>query len=192
MSSPNGSPSRNGALETIYKRYGPGRFTAAGSPALGAGYAAVIAALAAALLYAGTTVAADWIGVGSEPAVMAAFALLVLPFVLPAAFLVGVVGWRLLPSRRPVAGAVAGIFGTIATYLLTLFGFGSVVVGAAVLSLSGATPLSAAAFSWGVIFIAFTLTWWITVPLGCLVGWRYASAVRGSDHSGDGSGGVPL
>ena len=94
MASLNSPPPRNGALETVYKGYGPGRFLAAGKPALGAGYAAVVAAFAAALLFAGTTVAADRAGVGSEPIMLMAFALLSLPFVLLAVFHVGVVGWR--------------------------------------------------------------------------------------------------
>lgn len=73
---------------------------------------------------------------------------------------------------------VAGGLGAVATYLVALVLLEVNVVGSAVLSLSGATPASAAAFSWGVVYIAFVSTWWLTVPIDCLAGYTYVTVVE--------------
>ena len=159
------------------KRYGPGRLPEADREDVGAGYAAATAALGATVLYAGLMAIGDAVGVGVEGTVNAIFAGLAIPFVVPAAFVVGFVGWRFVSSPTPAVGAVAGGLGAIATYLVTLVLVGILLTTAAALSLSGATPLSAAAFSWGLIYFAFVFTWWVTIPIGCLAGFLYVRVI---------------
>ena len=170
------SPSMR-TVRVACKRYGPGRLPYANRHDIGAGYAAATAAFAATVLYATTT------GVGAALFTDGAwianllFPALALPFVVPAAFLVGVTGWRLLPSSSTTAGIVAGVLGVIATYLVTLILVGALLTATAALSLSGAEPGNAALFSVGLLSVAFYLTWWITVPVGCLSGMVYVNAI---------------
>ena len=159
------------------KRYGPGRLPHADRHDIGAGYAAATAALVATVLYAtSTSVGAVLFTDGNWIANMV-FPLLAIPFVVPAAFLVGVAGWRLLPSYSTTTGIIAGVLGVIATYLVTLILVGTLLTATAALSLSGAEPDAAALFSVGLLSVAFYLTWWITVPVGCLSGLVYVNAV---------------
>ena len=162
-------------LHGACNRYGPGRLPKADRQDVGAGYAAATAAFFATVLYAGLVAIGDAVGVGVEGTVNAIFAVLALPFALLAAFLVGFVGWQFVSPSTPTLGAIAGGVGTIATYLLMLVLVGALLTTTAALSLSGATPESAAAFSWGLIYFAFIFTWWVTIPIGCLAGFLYVT-----------------
>ena len=160
------------------KRYGPGRLPKANREDVGAGYAAATAAFGATVLYAGLMAVGEAVGVGVEGNVNAIFAGLAIPFVLPAAFIVGFVGWRFVSSPTPAVGVIAGGLGAIATYLVTLVFVAILLTTTAALSLSGATPESAAAFSWGLIYFAFVFTWWVTIPIGCLAGFLYVTVAN--------------
>ncbi|WP_313695515.1 hypothetical protein [Halorarum halobium] len=108
----------------------------------------------------------DWIASFLFPA-------LALPLVVPSAFLLGVVGWRLSPSASSFAGIVAGGLGAIATYLVSLVLLAGVLAAGAVLSLTGGTLVEAAEFSAALVALAFVLTWWVSIPVGCLSGLVY-------------------
>jgi hypothetical protein len=163
------------SLRKRCKRYGPGRFPHADRPDVGAGYAAASAAVFATVLY-GIVLSAyavggtsgDWIASFLFPA-------LALPVVVPSAFFLGVVGWRLSPPTSSLTGIVTGGVGAVATYLVSLVLVGGVLVVGAVFSLSGGTPMEAAEVSVGLVSLAFLLTWWITIPVGCLSGLVYTN-----------------
>ncbi len=164
-------------LHAVCTRYGPGRLPQAERGDIGAGYAAAAAAFIATVLYGSAVSIGAVLGMGFDAAVNLVFAALALPFVVPAAFLVGVGGWQLSPSYSSTAGIIAGGVGTIATYLVTLVLFGMVLTVFAALSLTGTDPVNAAMFSVGVVSTAFYFTCWITVPLGCLTGFVYVNVV---------------
>lgn len=161
------------SLQTVCKRYGPGRLPKADEHDIGAGYAAATAAFVATVLYGTAISIGAVLGMGIDGAVNLLFATFALPFVVPAAFAVGVVGWRLLPSYTATTGVVVGGLGAIATYLVTLVLVGILLTVTAALSLSGAEPTNAALFSVGLVSVAFYLTWWVTIPVGCLSGFLY-------------------
>lgn len=173
-------------LHAVCKRYGPGRLPKADRHDIGAGYAAAAAAFVATILYGTIISAGAVLGMGWDGAVNLLFATFALPFVVPAAFLVGIIGWRILPSYTSVGGLLAGGFGALATYLVTLVLVGILLTVTAVLSLSGAEPVNAALFSIGLVSVAFVLTWWVTIPIGCLAGYVYVNAVgEGNLVNGD-------
>ncbi|WP_049923729.1 hypothetical protein [Halopiger djelfimassiliensis] len=165
------------ALRTTYERYGPGT----DRRDIGAGYAAVIAAVVATTLYVATVVLIDsgHLPVDRSVYFMALerrwvlyFATRGQLFVVPAAFLVGTVGWRLLPARTSGAGFVVGGLGTISTYLVGFVLLAVTMVATKDLSTSiGATvELSGLA-----VLVGFALTWWATIPVGCLTGLVYVT-----------------
>ena len=163
-------------IRTACKRYGPGRLPKAENHAVGAGYAGASAAVCAALAYAGVSTVVGSIGLDAAAEYAnIAVAALALPFVVPAAFAVGFVGWKLVTPRSPVSGLACGFLGTIATYGVVLLSFGIPVT--VLETLSDASPLRAAAFSWGVIYVVFVETWWAAVPVGSMSGSVYAAVV---------------
>jgi hypothetical protein len=106
------------------------------------------------------------------------FPALAIPIVAPAAFLLGVVGWRLSSPTTAVSGLVVGGAGAIGTYLVSLLVVGSVLTAEVVLSPGGGTLVDAAETSVGIVVLAFLLTWWITVPVGCLSGFVYVNVTE--------------
>lgn len=70
----------------------------ADSPDVGAGYAAASAATVAVAVYAGSAVASEAAGLATNGSAQALLAALSLPIAGSAAVLVGVLGWRVLPS----------------------------------------------------------------------------------------------
>ena len=66
----------------------------------------------------------------------------------------------------------------MATYLVSLVLVGGVLTAGAVLSLSGATFIEVAEISVGLVALAFILTWWITIPVGCLSGLVYMNVTE--------------
>ncbi|AFZ73598.1 hypothetical protein [Natronobacterium gregoryi] len=164
-------------LGTVSLRDGPDRIPGADRSDIGAGYAGAIAAFVATVLYVGLIGIGDSLGFGVDWTVNTLFAALALPFVVPAAFIVGVVGWRMFSLDSSASSVVAGAVGTVATYVVTLGLVGTLLTVTAILSLSGADPVSAAAFSWGLVYFAFVFTWWVTVPVGCLTGLIYVTVI---------------
>ncbi|MFC3959481.1 hypothetical protein [Halovivax cerinus] len=162
-------------IHAACRRFGPGRLPGADKPSLGGGYAAASAAVVAASLYAA---AASSTGVGLLGANEAAveFAAFALPFVVPAAFLVGVAGWRLTSPTSPAAGLLAGLVGTVATYIVAAAIFGAVAVALWARSWDGL--LEGATFASLLAYVGFLETWWATLPVGGLSGVVYASVVR--------------
>lgn len=164
------------ALHAACKRYGPGRLPRAENHAIGAGYAGATAAVCTAAVYAGTATVVDSLGLeATAEFATVVLAGLALPFVVPAAFAIGLVGWNVFPLRSPVGGAIAGFLGTIGTYALALLLFGALVT--TLEALSGADPLRAAVFSWGVVYFAFVETWWAALPTGSISGLVYGTVV---------------
>ncbi|WP_092734761.1 hypothetical protein [Halopenitus persicus] len=171
-------PSPPITLRTACKQYGPGRLPKADRPDIGAGYAAASAAVFATVLFgivlsvsAGRGTSGEWISSFLFPA-------LALPIVVPSAFFLGVVGWRLSPASSSITGIIAGGGGAIATYLVSLVLIGGVLTVGSVFSASGATPIEAVEFSVSLVALAFILTWWITIPVGCLSGVVYMNVTE--------------
>ena len=163
-------------IHTACKRYGPGRLPKAENHAVGAGYAGASAAVCAAMLYAGVSTVIGSIGLDAAAEYAnIALAALALPFVVPAAFAIGFVGWKIVTPRSPVSGSVFGLLGAIATYGVALLSLGIPVT--ILETLSDASPLRAAVFSWGVIYLAFIETWWASLPVGSMSGFVYTTVV---------------
>ena len=171
------------SLHRACTRYGPGRLPGADRPAVGAGYAAASAALAATLLFAVGAITGETVGLlsSNDGIVWFAFAGLAVPVVLPTAFLVGVAVWRLLPSDVPFFGPVAGLLGTLGTYVASLIAVTVILTASAALGLSGADPVNAAAFSFGVVALGFSITWWVTLPVGAVSGTMYTAVLEESE-----------
>ena len=163
------------AVHTACDRYGPGRLPNAENHAVGAGYAGASAAVCAAVVYAIVAFTIDSVGLVASPAANVAVATLALPFFAAGAFVAGVVGWRILQPRSPVHGVVAGSLGVVCTYAVVLVLFGVPVT--TLEALSGADPLRAAVFSWGVVYFAVLETWWVALPLGTFSGFVYVTVV---------------
>lgn len=169
-------------IRAACKRYGPGRLPEADRPAIGAGYAGAAAALIAALQFSTLVFALERTGrlAALDGEALAAIGLVAVPVVVPAAFVSGVVSWRVLPAEFPFFGVVAGLVATLGTYVGATLAFGAVVVLAAAASRTSATIANAAAFSVLVGWAAFAFTAWVTVPVGCLSGAVYDRVGRES------------
>ncbi|WP_418286260.1 hypothetical protein [Halorubrum sp. DTA46] len=141
------------SLHRACTRYGPGRLPGADRPDIGAGCAAASAALAATFLVAVAAIGGETVGLLSSNDGFAWFALagIAVPVVVPSALVVGVAVWRLLPSDVPFFGPVAGLLGTLGTYIGALIAVTLIQTAFTVLGLSSADPVSAAAFSFGVV-----------------------------------------
>lgn len=163
------------AIHAACNRYGPGRLPKAENHAVGAGYAAASAAVCAAAVYAGLATAADGVGLTAAPYANVAVAALALPFFAAAAFVIGFVGWIRVTPKSPAWGLVAGVLGAVATYGVVLVAVGIPIT--ALEALSGADPLRAAVFSWGLVYFAFVETWWAAVPVGAVSGALYVTVV---------------
>lgn len=161
----------------LCSHYGPGRLPGADRPAIGAGYAAGGAAVAATLLFSIAFSAyslvigpGDWIA-------SFLFPLYALLFVIPAAFLLASIGWTFVAPRSTLGGLVAGGLGAIATYLIAGLFLSAVVVPATGFSISIAALYDIVHFTIGVIGIALFLSWWVAIPMGCLAGAVYVNVV---------------
>jgi len=180
MESPNRDP-----LQQAFRRYGP----RTDRNDIAAGYAAAVGAVLAATLYIAsvwliesslfthewspyfTALEFNWVVYSSTVGLIVA---------VPAAFLVGAVGWRVSPSQTISSGVLKGTVGAVATYLvafvlltalLFLIEAGSVWAGAALF-----TAIELAGL---IIGVGFVLTWWLTIPIGCIVGSVYATRRSG-------------
>ncbi|WP_254864482.1 hypothetical protein [Halovivax gelatinilyticus] len=163
------------ALHRACSRVGPGRLPGADSEAIGAGYAAASAAAFVAVAYATLATAVSGVGLVAAPYASVAVAALAFPIVVPAAFAIGLVGWRLLAPKSPICAGALGLLGVGATYVAMFVVIGVPIT--ALEALSGADPLRAAVFSWGVVYFAVLETWWVAIPVGAVSGYIYASVV---------------
>ena len=171
-------PSNRITLRKACKQYGPGRLPKADRPDIGAGYAAASAAVFATVLFGIVLSVSAVRGTSGEWISSFLFPALALPIVVPSAFFLGVIGWRLSPSSSWLTGIITGGIGAIATYLVSLVLIGGVLIVGALLSLSGATLLEAVEIAVGLVAVAFILTWWITIPIGCLSGVVYMTVAE--------------
>jgi hypothetical protein len=171
-------------LKLLYRRFGPGHLPGADGRAVGAGYAFAMAALLASvvfiLLYAVTALllggpSALWFSVeGGLPY----FGLLAVPFVVPAAFVAGALTWRLLPETVPYYGPVSGLVATVLTYVWAAALVTTVVLVDSFLSPTTVFEPVTALFV-GVLFggFGFLYTFWITLPVGAVIGYVHEWAV---------------
>lgn len=167
-------------LRAVCKRYGPGRLPNADRNDIGAGYAAAAAAVVATLLYGVLISVRGVLASGIEEVYAMVFFSLALPFVVPAAFIVGILGWRLLPSYSTPVGVIGGGLGALTSYFVASLLFGAFFSVAAALSLTGADPAGYGRFSIALGTVAAILTWWVTIPIGCLAGYVYVNVVKSS------------
>ena len=172
------SPSPRLSLRTACKRYGPGRLPKADRPDIGAGYAAASAAVFVTVLFGIVLSVSAVQGTSGDWIVSFLFPALALPVVVPSAFFLGVVGWRLSPSSSSITGIILGGIGAIATYLVAFVLVGGVLTAGVVFSLTGATLTEAVEMSVGVVTLAFIFTWWISIPVGCLSGLVYMNVTE--------------
>lgn len=166
------------AFRRACKRYGPGRLPHADRPDIGAGYAAGSAAVLATVLFGIVLSAQATLGTSGDWIASLLFPAFALPVVVPSAFLLGVFGWRLSPSSSSLTGIVAGGLGAIATYLVSFVLVSGVLAAGAVFSLSGTPLVDAPEFSASLVALAFVLTWWVTIPVGCLSGLVYVNVIE--------------
>lgn len=140
------------------------------------------AALLASFLFAAAAIVGEAAGLlsSNDGLVWFAFVGLAISVVVPTAFVVGVVVWRLLPSETPFFGPVSGLLGTLGTYVGSLLIATLILTASAALDLSGADPVSAAVFSFGVVALGFLITWWVTFPAGAVSGAVYTAVVEES------------
>ena len=171
------------SLHCVCTRYGPGRLPGADRPDVGAGYAAASAALAASFLFATTAIGGETVGVlsSNDGLVWFAFAGLAVPVVVPTALAAGIVVWQLLPSDIPFFGPVAGLLGTLGTYIGSLIALTLILTAAGALGVSSTDPVSAATISFGAVSLGFMITWWVAFPVGAVSGTVYTSVVEKSE-----------
>ncbi|MFP8954329.1 hypothetical protein ACLI4Z_15380 [Natrialbaceae archaeon A-arb3/5] len=169
-----------GGLAVACKQYGPGRLPRADRRNVGAGYAAAAAALVVSVAFALGMFGLTLLGLSSNTInpFWGASALVSLPLVVPAAFVAGVLVWRLLPDGVPYFGAVAGVLATVATYLGALAVVSLAVLAARLAWWTGTGGVltdvgGAVAF---VAIFAGLFTAWLTIPVGCLGGAIYERA----------------
>ena len=167
-------------LHRACTRYGPGRLPGADQPDVGAGYAAASAALAASFLFAAAAIGGETVGLlsSNDGLVWFAFAGLAVPVVVPTALVTGIAVWRLLPSDIPFFGPVAGLLGTLGTYIGSLIAVTLILTVAAALGLSSTDPVSAATTSLGAVALGFMITWWVAFPVGAVSGAVYTAVVE--------------
>jgi hypothetical protein len=186
-------------MAAVCKGYGPGRLPYADRREIGAGYAMSTTAAVAAVLFVlvgqipgvseATTIGPFWFGYLGIPSGITAvqYAAIAIPFVIPSAFVSGVVVWRWTPSELSRFGPLAGVLATGLTYLLGSLGVAAVVIIPSTLQdLGQLRPLSLVSellagtvyFSLFVGIPAFVFTFWLTLPLGALGGSIYEQTRR--------------
>ncbi|GAB3422738.1 hypothetical protein GCM10027435_27770 [Haloparvum alkalitolerans] len=160
-------------------RYGPGRLPGARRRCLGTGYACASTAVLATTAFVHLMVPFLLVNPDSAALFWAVFGLLLLPVVVPAAFVSGVATWRLLPDWLPAYGAVAGLVSAVATYCLVTVALVPILAyGNPLLTGIESTPnLPVLAGSAAVVgIVAFLLTFWVAVPAGVAGGYVYEGA----------------
>jgi hypothetical protein len=178
MQSPNSD-----SLQAVYNRYGP----TTDRNDIVAGYAAAIGAIFVSALYITSvwlvdsgvldlnwspyfaTLEFNWVVYSATRGLAVA---------VPTAFLIGAVGWRIFPSQTAFSGALKGTVGAVATYFVAFVPIAAVVF---VLEISssgsrgvGVAVANALELSGLFVAVGFILTWWLAIPVGCLVGLVYA------------------
>jgi hypothetical protein len=166
-------------VSAFCKRYGPGQLPGASRPAVGAGYAVATAALAAAVAFVVVTGIRTLLIFGSLPITggLWYFGLLAIPLVVPAAFVGGAVGWRLLPESMSYRGPLAGLLATVLTYVVaTLLTVATLLV--IFLSDGGSEPVRGSVVL-GLAYggFGFVYTFWLTLPIGAVSAWIHEQAV---------------
>jgi hypothetical protein len=175
------APVRIREVKTVCERYGPGRLPGADRRTIGAGYAGAAAALGVALLSALAMAVSEFVGppLGAGDGALGLVALAALPFVVPMAFLAGLLVWRFLPDGGTYTGLVGGLLATLGTYLGSLAVLYVLVVVLALSTGSGGIGGVLVEAGWfvGLVGIgAFTWTSWLTIPVGCASGAVYERA----------------
>ena len=164
----------------VYSRFGPGRLPGADRHDVGAGYACASAAFLATSVFVLLTLAVSVISgtAGGDAVGFGILALAAYPLVVPVAFGLGWLTWRVLPVESPPAGAAAGFLVALLVYPVATVG----VIVSMLRPYTAGMPLEGqlvGAIGGGVLFgvVAFFLTFWLTLPLGAAGGYVY-EAVR--------------
>ena len=179
MQTPNSNP-----LRTVYSRYGP----TTDRNDIVAGYAAAIGAIFVSALYITSvwlvdsgvldlnwspyfaTLEFNWVVYSATRGLVVA---------VPTAFLVGAIGWRIFPTQTAFSGALKGAIGAVATYIVALVPTVAVVFVLDIASSEsvgvGVALANALELSGLFVAVGFVLTWWLAIPVGCLVGVVYAT-----------------
>jgi len=131
-----------------------------------------------------TTIGPFWFGYLGIPSGIAAvqYAAIAIPFVIPSAFVSGVVVWRVVSSDRSRFGPVAGVASTGSTYPIGSLGVAAVMTVPSVLQDFGQLGLLSlvsellAGMVYFALFVGipvFVFTFWLALPLGALGGSIY-------------------
>lgn len=182
------SPNSN-SLRAVYRQYGP----TTDRNDIVAGYAAVIGAILVSALYITSVWLVDtgvfdlnWSPYFAELEFnwVVYSASIGLAFAVPAAFFVGSVGWRVFPTQTTFSGTLKGAIGAVATYFVAFVPIAAVVF---VLEITSSEPsgvgialVNALELSGLFVGVGFILTWWLAIPVGCLVGVVYTTRRRTS------------
>ncbi|WP_049919997.1 hypothetical protein [Halobiforma nitratireducens] len=177
------SPNSN-SLRTVFNRYGP----TTDRSDIAAGYAAVIGAIFVSALYITSVwfVESGIFDLSWSPYFAALefnwvvySATVGLAFAVPASFLVGAVGWRIVPTQTTFSGALKGAVGAVATYFVAFVPIAAVVFVMEIASSEsvgfGIAITNALELSGLFVAVGFMLTWWLAIPVGCLVGLIHAA-----------------
>lgn len=177
-------PPNSNSHRSMFNQYGP----TTDRSDIAAGYAAVIGAIVVSALY----ITSVWViesGIfdpGWSPYFTALefnwvvySATVGLVFAVPAAFLVGVFSWRIVSTQTPFGGALKGAVGAVATYIVAFVPIAAVVFVMELASSEsvgiGIAVANALGLSGFFVLVGFMLTWWLAIPVGCLVGLVYAA-----------------
>lgn len=149
--------------------YGPGRLPKADERDIGAGYAAASAAVVAVAL---TGLFLSLLGGSLAGFLLASYAL---PLVVPSAFVIAVVGWRVFEPTDWSAGLLYGFVGVMFTYLLSLTVLFVLLSVATAGGVMGIDPVGGIA---AIGFFAVIGSFFLTFPLGSIAGATYVSVAR--------------
>lgn len=98
---------------------------------------------------------------------------------IPTAFLVGAIGWRIAPTRTAFGGALKGAIGAVATYVVAFVPTAAVLFVLAISSSesvwAGIALANALELSGLFVAVGFVFTWWLAIPVGCLLGVVYTA-----------------
>lgn len=137
---------------------------------IGAEYAAIGAALTSVIFFSTFSLLISFI-IQESSRWLLGFALASLPFVVPSAFLSGILVWSFLPEEKVRLGFLGGATATIITYMFAAFFLG------VFLAVDGAGIIDGFIMAFVIGWTAFLFTIWLTLPIESLVGSVHSRAI---------------